>query len=62
MYNKESDMGDLKKAVDDVNKALQKRPKDKFYNSHKQELENVIQNYLTNKILFVREMIGKAEA
>lgn len=42
MYNKESDMNDLKLAVTDVNKALNKRPKDKFYNQHKQELENVI--------------------
>lgn len=42
MYNKESDMSDLKLAVTDVNKALNKRPKDKFYNQHKQELENVI--------------------
>lgn len=62
MYNKESDMEDLKQAVTDVNKALDKRPKDKFYNQHKKDLEIIIQNYLTNKIIFVREMISKAEA
>lgn len=31
MYNHESTMDDLKKAVDDANKALERRPKDKFY-------------------------------
>jgi hypothetical protein len=62
MYNKESDMDDLKLAVTDVNKCLEKRPKDKFYNQHKQELEQVIQNYIAGKILFIREMIHKAEA
>jgi hypothetical protein len=31
MYDKGSNMDDLKKAVDDVNKALERRPIDKFY-------------------------------
>lgn len=31
MYNKNSSMEDYKLGVEDVNKALQKRPKDKFY-------------------------------
>lgn len=31
MYNKGSSMDDLKKAIDDINKALERRPKDKFY-------------------------------
>jgi hypothetical protein len=31
-------MSDLKKAVDDANKALERRPKDKFYLQHKSEL------------------------
>lgn len=35
MYNKESDMDDLKQAVDDANKAIEKRPNDKFYKTHK---------------------------
>lgn len=42
MYNKESTMEELKQAVNDANKALEKRPKDKFYNQHKKDLENVI--------------------
>jgi hypothetical protein len=42
MYNKESSMDDLKRAVEDVNKALEKRPKDKFYLQHKADLTNVI--------------------
>lgn len=32
MYNKDSTIDDLKKAVEDANKALEKRPKDKFIN------------------------------
>jgi len=31
MYNKESTIDELKMAVEDVNKAIDKRPKDKFY-------------------------------
>lgn len=54
-------MDDLKQAVNDINKALEKRPKDKFYNAHKEELEKVIQNYVTNKIMFIKEMLYKAE-
>ena len=42
MHNKDSDMSDLKQAVTDANKALDKRPKDKFYNAHKGELEQVL--------------------
>jgi tetratricopeptide (TPR) repeat protein len=62
MYDKDSDMTALRQAVDDANKALERRPKDKFYNQHKQELEQVVQNYIGNKILFVREMVAKAES
>lgn len=32
MYNKDSTMADLKQAIEDVNKSINKRPKDKFYN------------------------------
>jgi len=35
MYNKESNMADYKLAVEDVNKALERRPNDKFYKAHK---------------------------
>ena len=37
MYNKESTINELKLALEDVNKALERRPKDKFFNvsSHK---------------------------
>lgn len=42
MYNKDSDMEDLKQAVNDVNRAIEKRPKDKFYKAQKEELERVI--------------------
>lgn len=55
-------MEDLKQAVADANKALEKRPKDKFYNAHKAELEKVIQNYVATKIMFIKEMLQKAEA
>lgn len=42
MYNKESTMTDLKQAVEDVNKALSRRPNDKFFKQHKLELDKVI--------------------
>ena len=60
MYNKESTMDDFKQAVEDANKALEKRPNDKFYKQHKVDLENVINNYLTKQIMFTKEMVSKA--
>lgn len=39
-------MKEYKQAVDDANKALQKRPNDKFYKQHKQDLDAVILNYI----------------
>jgi hypothetical protein len=42
MYNKEATVEELKKAVDDANKGLERRPKDKFYLAHKEELLRVI--------------------
>ena len=62
MYNKESGMVELKKAVDDANKALEKRPKDKFYNQHKQDLETTIKNYISGRIMFITKLVEKAEA
>lgn len=32
MYDRDSTMTEFKIAIDDINKALKKRPKDKFYN------------------------------
>jgi hypothetical protein len=32
MYNKESNIDDFKLALEDANKALERRPKDKFFN------------------------------
>ena len=62
MYNKESTMDDLKKAVDDVNKALEKRPKDKFYQQHRLELETAIKNNISAKIMFITKLVEKAQA
>lgn len=50
MYNKGSSVEDLKRAVTDANKALERRPKDKFYLAHKEELTRVIQANITNKV------------
>lgn len=61
MYNKESTMSEYKIAVDDANKALAKRPKDKFYNQHKQDLDVVILNYINKKATFIKELVEKAE-
>ncbi len=53
-------MEDLKRAVTDANKALEKRPKDKFYLAHKEELTKVILAKITNKVQFVSELIDRA--
>ena len=53
-------MIDLKAAVVDANKALEKRPKDKYYNAHKQELETTIKNYISGKIMFITKLVEKA--
>jgi tetratricopeptide (TPR) repeat protein len=60
MYNKESTIDELKLAVEDVNKAIEKRPKDKFYQQHKTELNAVIQATLTKKITFIKELVERA--
>ncbi len=60
MYNKESNIEDFKQAVEDANKALERRPKDKIFNQHKSELMQVIQGYINNKILFIKELVDKA--
>jgi hypothetical protein len=61
MYNRESTMADYKLAVEDANAALTKRPNDKFYKTHKLELEQVIQNYVSKKAQFIRELADKAQ-
>lgn len=71
MYNKESTIDDLKLAVEDANKALERRPKDKFYNvssisylikqAHKVELMSVVQGFINSKISFIKELVEKAE-
>ena len=60
MYNKNSTIDDLKKAVEDANKAIEKRPKDKFYSAHREELNGVILTTLNKKISFVKELVERA--
>ena len=38
-YHRHSSIGSLKQAMDDVNKAIEKRPKDKVYKVHKEKVE-----------------------
>jgi len=61
MYNKESTFADLKLALEDINKALEKRPNDKFYKQHRQELDTVINTKLNSEGKFVMEMVERAE-
>jgi hypothetical protein len=42
MYNLESSVAELKEAVKDANYALERRPRDKFFQKHKAELEVAI--------------------
>lgn len=46
--------------MDDANKAIEKRPKDKFYQQHKKDLDAVIQANLNKQLTFIREMVDKA--
>ena len=39
LYNKKSTVKDLRLAMDDANKALERRPKDKIYHKHKALVE-----------------------
>ena len=39
LYHRHSSIGSLKQAMDDVNKAIEKRPKDKVYKVHKEKVE-----------------------
>lgn len=54
-------MADYKQAVEDANVAVSKRVNDKFYKTHKLELEQVIQNYVSRKASFIREIADKAQ-
>ena len=42
MYNFESNMMDYKQALNDLEEAIKKRPNDKFYKQHKQDLDETI--------------------
>lgn len=43
-YNRLISIQELRLAVDDANKAIEKRPKDKIYKIHKDHLEQTIKN------------------
>ena len=42
MYNFESNMMDFKQAINDCSEALKRKPNDKFYKAHKEELDGII--------------------
>ena len=42
MYNFESNMMDFKQAINDCSEALKRKPNDKFYKAHKEEIDGII--------------------
>ena len=60
MYNKGSPMEDFNQAIEDADKAIEKRPKDKFYLSHKQELIKTMESTLAQRVKFAKDLVGKA--
>ena len=46
--------------MSDANKALERRPKDKLYLAHKEELTRVIQTNIGNQVKFVSELVDRA--
>ena len=53
MYNKASTLADFKQAKEDLEFALSKREKNKFYKAHKEELEKATEKRLGERLIFV---------
>jgi tetratricopeptide (TPR) repeat protein len=61
-YNRLSTIAELRLAVDDANKAIERRPKDKMYQKHKEHLEHTIQNQIMKQIDFINKLVEKAQS
>jgi hypothetical protein len=61
MYNQLSTIAELRLAVDDANKAIERRPKDKLYQRHRAALEQTVKNKIAKEVLFVTKLVRKAQ-
>ena len=61
LYNKKSTVKDLRLAMDDANKALDRRPKDKIYQKHKVLVEEAIKEKIVVEVKFIEKLLEKAE-
>lgn len=51
----------MRLAVDDVSKAIERRPKDKMYRKYKDYLvEVVIHNKVVKEVTFIKKLVEKA--
>ena len=62
MYNRLSSIAELRLAMEDANKALERRPKDKIYHKHKQLLEQTIVTQISREVGFITKLVDKAQA
>ena len=62
MYNRLSSIAELRLAMEDANKALERRPKDKIYHKHKQLLEQNIVTQISREVGFITKLVDKAQA
>jgi tetratricopeptide (TPR) repeat protein len=60
-YNKKSTVAELRLAMDDINKAIERRPKDKIYHKHKALVEQGIRDKIVTEVKFIEKLVEKAE-
>ena len=57
MYNKLASISDLKLALEDINIAIEKRPKDKLYKQHKELVNETIRNQIAKEVVLVSKLV-----
>jgi tetratricopeptide (TPR) repeat protein len=60
MYNKLASISELKLALEDINIAIEKRPKDKLYKQHKELVNETIRNQIAKEVVLVSKLVQKA--
>ena len=59
MYNRLSTIRELRLSVDDANKAVERRSKDKMYQKHKTLLDQAIMNQIAKEAVFINKLVEK---
>jgi len=52
-YHRHSSIAHLKQAMQDVEKAIEKRPKDKIYRQHRDKVDKTIRDRITKEVNFI---------